>query len=128
LAEVWTEPAAKLMVRDPSLDPDELRRRVVAAVGEDATATWSVAGLVEISAAEVTKAWRLAHVCADLGIDRSGVLAFGDMPNDLPMLAWAGRSCAVANAHETVREAADRVVPGNDEDGVAATLAALLLG
>ena len=128
LEEVWTEPAAKLMVRAPSQDPDEVRRRVVAAVGEDATATWSVAGLVEISAPEVTKAWRLAHVCADLGVDRSGVLAFGDMPNDLPMLAWAGQSCAVANAHETVRAAADRVVPANDEDGVATTLADLLLG
>ena len=25
--------------------------------------------------------------------------AFGDMPNDLPMLSWAGYAVAVANAH-----------------------------
>ena len=51
------------------------------------------------------------------------VVAFGDMPNDLPMLAWAGTSYAVANAHPLVLEAAHHVAPANDDDGVASVLA-----
>ena len=39
------------------------------------------------------------------------VVAFGDMPNDLPMLEWAGTSCAMADAHPTVLAAADHVAP-----------------
>ena len=42
------------------------------------------------------------------------------MPNDIPMLQWAGRSYAVANAHPAVRDVADEVVGSNDEDAVAA--------
>jgi hydroxymethylpyrimidine pyrophosphatase-like HAD family hydrolase len=44
------------------------------------------------------------------------------MPNDLPMLAWAGTSYAMANAHSSVRELAGDTAPGNDEDGVAVVL------
>jgi hydroxymethylpyrimidine pyrophosphatase-like HAD family hydrolase len=45
------------------------------------------------------------------------------MPNDLPMLGWAGTSYAMANAHPTVRELAEHVAPSNEEDGVASVLA-----
>ena len=58
-------------------------------------------------------------LAAQLDIDARDVVAIGDMPNDLPMLAWAGRAVAVANAHAEVIRAADRVVAANDEDGVA---------
>jgi hydroxymethylpyrimidine pyrophosphatase-like HAD family hydrolase len=44
------------------------------------------------------------------------------MPNDLPMLAWAGHGVAVANAHPDVRAAADEVTASNDESGVALVL------
>ena len=50
------------------------------------------------------------------------VWAFGDMPNDLPLLSWAGRSVAMGNAHPAVREIADEVTLTNDEDGVAVYL------
>ena len=74
----------------------------------------------------MTKASTLALVCAELGVDAADVVAFGDMPNDLPMLAWAGTSYAMANAHPTVLEAAGRIAPANDEDGVARVLVGLL--
>ncbi|MBX6357843.1 MAG: HAD hydrolase family protein, partial [Micromonosporaceae bacterium] len=41
---------------------------------------------------------------------------------DLPLLEWAGRGVAVANAHPAVLAAADEVTGSNDEDGVAAYL------
>jgi hydroxymethylpyrimidine pyrophosphatase-like HAD family hydrolase len=50
------------------------------------------------------------------------------MPNDLPMLRFAGRGVAVANAHADVLAAADEITASNDEDGVARTIEALLEG
>lgn len=73
----------------------------------------------EVTRAGVTKAAALESMAGRFGFDRSDVLAFGDMPNDLPMLAWAGTAVAVANAHPAVLAAAGRVTASNDEDGVA---------
>ena len=50
------------------------------------------------------------------------MIAFGDMPNDLPMLTWAGHGVAVANAHPEVIAAADEVTASNDDAGVARVL------
>ena len=119
LAEIWDEPAVKLLAQHLTLDPDDFRARVIDAVGEPATPTWTTDRLMEISAVGVTKGGALAALCERLGVDADEVVAFGDMPNDLPMLTWAGTSYAVANAHESVLAAADHVAPRNDEDGVA---------
>lgn len=51
-----------------------------------------------------------------------GVIAVGDMPNDLPMLQWAGWSVAVANAHADVLKACDARTTSNNDDGVAELL------
>ena len=116
----------KLLVRHPSMEAADFRRRVGEAVGSTATATASTSdALVEISAPGVTKARSLAGFCTERGIAAAEVVAIGDMLNDLPMLAWAGTAVAVANAHPDVLVAADRVVPSNDDDGVALLLESL---
>jgi len=122
LAELWTEPAVKLLVRSDEMGPDELRSAVIAVAGDAATPTWSGDWFVEISAAGITKAATLAKVADELGVVPEDVVVFGDMPNDLPMLAWAGTSYAVANAHPSVLDAADHRAPSNDDDGVAVVL------
>ena len=120
---IWTDDVVKVLAVHRDLDPEDFWRRVEDAVCDLATTTWSSTfALVEISAAGVTKATTLATVAAEMGIGPDDVVAFGDMPNDLPMLAWAGTSYAMANAHPSVRESADLLAPGNDEDGVAAVL------
>ena len=73
----------------------------------------------------MTKAAALEVWCSTKGIDSTGVFAFGDMPNDLPMLRWAGRSFGVANAHREVLDLVDEVCPSNEQDGVAQVLEAL---
>jgi hypothetical protein len=83
-------------------------------------------GLAEISAPGVTKAAGLVRWCERRTIRAEDVWAFGDMPNDVPMLEWAGVGWAVENAHPDARAAADRVCPSNDDDGVARTLEELL--
>jgi Cof subfamily protein (haloacid dehalogenase superfamily) len=122
LADIWTEPAVKVLVQHEGLDPVEFRARVVAAVGDAATTTWSGDHLMEISSTGITKAATLARLADELGVAAADVMAFGDMPNDIAMLEWAGTSYAVANADPSVIEAADHVAPSNDDDGVARVL------
>ncbi|KQQ39306.1 HAD-IIB family hydrolase [Nocardioides sp. Leaf307] len=124
LEELMDRPALKLLARHEELDAQDFWDRAEAATGGRLTITWSSSSaLLEVSAAEVTKASTLAMLCADLGVEAADVVAFGDMPNDLPMLGWAGTAYAMADAHPTVTAAADHVAPGHDEDGVATVLA-----
>jgi hydroxymethylpyrimidine pyrophosphatase-like HAD family hydrolase len=120
--EIWTDPAAKVLVRHPDMEPVRFREAVIDAVGSLAVPTWTLDGLMEISAPGVTKGSALIELAAELGVDAADVIAFGDMPNDLPMLTWAGTSYAMANGHPEVRAAADHEAPPHDEDGVAAVL------
>lgn len=116
-------PAAKLLARHTDLDADTLLAKASEAAGDLATFTHSsFTGILEISALGVTKASGLAELAKERGIAADEVLAFGDMPNDLAMLEWAGRSVAVANAHPAVRAIADEITASNDDDGVARVL------
>lgn len=124
LDEVFDEPALKVLARHEDLDAQEFWDRAAEAVGDAVVVTWSsTSALLEISARDVTKASTLALLCDRMGVRQEDVIAFGDMPNDLPMLRWAGTAYAMANAHPTVHEAAGHGAPTNDEDGVATVLA-----
>lgn len=125
--EVIDDTVVKLLARHEEAEPEAFWAEVETHVGHLLTTTWSSGGaLVEMSAPGVTKASTLRLVCHDLGVDPSQVVAFGDMPNDLPMLDWAGTAYAMGNAHPTVKELADHVAPSNEEDGVAAVLEEIL--
>jgi len=118
------EPAVKLMLRHNYLSADVLLERAKSIGGHLAEISHSSTNdtLIEISAIGVSKASGLARLCQRLEIERQDVIAFGDMPNDLPMLTWAGRAVAVANAHPHVIAAADEITAANDESGVAIVL------
>lgn len=119
----------KLLARCQAMADDVFLALVRGVVGERATLSDSgEPGLAEITGPGVTKAAVLERWCAGRGIAAEDVWAFGDMPGDLPMLAWAGTSFAVANAHPAVLAAADHVCGSNDEDGVAVVLEGLLTG
>jgi Cof subfamily protein (haloacid dehalogenase superfamily) len=120
---VTAQDAAKLLASHPEMDADELLVVARGLVGELVEPTHSNGrGLVEMGPIGVTKGSALAAMAGELGIDREDVVAFGDMPNDLPMLAWAGTSYAVANAHPDVLAAVELKTSSNDEDGVALVL------
>jgi len=124
LEALLSAPVSKLLARHEGMSADELLARARRVIGEEvATLTHSSRdGLLEISAAGITKATTLTRVCTEHGYAAADVVAFGDMPNDLPMLAWAGHSVAVANAHPEVLGAVDEVTSSNDDDGVAQVL------
>ena len=123
LDSVFDDATVKLLARHEELDPEVFRTEVEGLVGHLVTTTSSSTdALVEISAADVTKASTLALLCDELMIAPEEVVAFGDMPNDLAMLAWAGTSYAMANAHPSVTALAQRQAPSNEDDNVAAVL------
>lgn len=94
----------------------------------DYEVTVSGSEFCEIMPGGVTKASALHAVAAALGFPPRDVVAFGDMPNDVAMLAWAGTAVAVANAHPDVLAVAHVVTESNDDDGVARYLDGLLSG
>ena len=123
ISQLLAAPVAKLLAHHPSMGPEDLLAAAQHVVGDLATLTYSTtSGLIEISGSGVSKAFALEHLAADHGARPEDVVAFGDMPNDLPMLGWAGHAVAVANAHEDVRAIADEVTAANDDDGVALVL------
>jgi Cof subfamily protein (haloacid dehalogenase superfamily) len=128
LEEIFDDSVVKLLALHLEMAPDEYWAQVEQLVGHSVTTTWSSVGsLVEMSGAGVTKASTLQLICAERGIAAEDVVAFGDMPNDIPMLEWAGTSYAMANGHPTAIAAADHVAPRNDQDGVAQVLEELFL-
>jgi hypothetical protein len=130
LDDLLTEPVIKVLARHEGMTPDRLHAAamvVIADLAELVTVTFGgTDGLLELSAAGVTKAYGLERLAADHGIGAAEVVAFGDMPNDLPMLVWAGHAVAVANAHPDVLAVADEVTASNDDDGVAIVIERLL--
>ncbi len=117
------EQVLKLMAFSSELDSETLLEAARAVAGERAQCTFSGGrGLVEISAPGVTKASALAAWCAERGIGAHEVIAFGDMPNDLPLLAWAGQGWAVGSGHPGVLAAVERHTPPFELDGVASVL------
>lgn len=123
------EPTGKLLARLSELPDEEFFSRVESIVGSRATLAYSGAsGLAELSPAGISKAGALEQWCTEHGIDSRDVWAFGDMPNDIPMLSWAGRGIAVSNAHQDALAVADAITTSNDDDGVARALLHLLHG
>ncbi len=117
----------KLIVAHPERDFDRLLLDVTTIAGDRAEVTHSARDFIEVSARGVDKASGTRLLAEQLGIDARNAVAIGDMPNDLPMLAWAGLAVAVGNAHPDVLRAAQRVVAANDDDGVADILDSLAL-
>lgn len=118
LAELAAVPVLKLMVRCPHLTSAQMLELLTPAIPANrAKMTFSIGeGLLEISAPGISKAGGLAKICQ---VDPARIVAFGDMPNDIELLTYAGRGVAMGNAHPLVLAAAPYTTATNDEDGLA---------
>ncbi|WP_240803080.1 Cof-type HAD-IIB family hydrolase [Streptomyces sp. A1499] len=124
---VAEQPVLKILAFHPELAPDDFLVVARAAVGDRATVTRSSpSALLEISGPGVSKASTLELCCAERGIAPAEVVAFGDMPNDIEMLSWAGTSYAMGNAHPDVIAAASGRTVANNDDGVAVVIEQIL--
>lgn len=112
----------------PQIKPDGLLEVTRTEVGDLVSVTRSTAGqaLIELGPRGVTKASALVTYAAEQGIDASEVVAFGDMPNDVEMLRWAGRGYVMAGAHPEAAAAARFTASAADDDGVAQVLEQML--
>ncbi|MGV9882526.1 HAD hydrolase family protein [Streptomyces sp. NPDC003006] len=121
------QPVLKILAFHPELQPDDFLVLARAAIGDRATVTRSSpSALLEISGPGVSKASTLELCCAERGIAPEEVVAFGDMPNDIEMLTWAGTSYAMGNAHPDVIAAASGRTVANNDDGVAVVIERIL--
>jgi Cof subfamily protein (haloacid dehalogenase superfamily) len=120
-------PATKLIARSAQIQPDQLLHIARGLNIPELELTHSNAPFIEVAAAGITKARSLEKLCQSRGIPREAVVAFGDAPNDRPMLEWAGHGVAMENAHANLLEIADEVTLSNLEDGVAVWLEKNLL-
>jgi hydroxymethylpyrimidine pyrophosphatase-like HAD family hydrolase len=121
-------PVIKLLCRSESSLGDDMLSRAIPMLDGLAAPTHSNPRdcMLEVSALGVGKASALAELAAEWGIDRADVVAFGDMPNDLDMIGWAGRGYAMHGGHADVLAVAHEVAPPITEDGVAQVLERLL--
>jgi Cof subfamily protein (haloacid dehalogenase superfamily) len=117
--------ATKLMAIADGYTPGELCEALGPGLNTRCRPTHSGGAFVEIGPPSTSKAAALAVLCEQWGVRAEGVVAFGDMPNDVDLLAWAGIGVAMGNAHPAVLAIADDVTLSNDEDGVAHWLASL---
>jgi hydroxymethylpyrimidine pyrophosphatase-like HAD family hydrolase len=120
--QLWAEPVNKIYLQHHALDDDALARAAAAAAGDLVGIVMAGEGIVELLPLGLTKATGLSLAARRLGVTAAETIAFGDMPNDMPMFAWAGHGVAMANAHPDLKAVADEVTLSNDEDGIAVVL------
>ena len=121
------EPLTKLMFLASPQRMSAIRAVVRAEFGAECALFITDDYLLQICHPSVEKWVGVAWVARHYGIEPAQVMAIGDAPNDAAMLKWAGLGVAVENAWPEAREAADVVVPSNDDDGVAEAVRRYLL-
>ncbi|MEB3049526.1 HAD family hydrolase [Mycolicibacter sp. MYC123] len=128
VADLLSEPAIKLLIRKAGAASADMAAELTAHIGDAAELTYSTNnGLIEVVPAGITKATGIEELITPWGIGAGDVVAFGDMPNDLPMLRRAGHGVAMGNAHPQVLAAADEITAPNTDDGLARVLERLFL-
>ena len=121
--DLLSAPAVKLLIRKAGARSADMAAELARHIGLAGDITYSTNnGLVEIMPLGVSKATGIEEVARPRGVTAAEVVTFGDMPNDVPMLRWAGLGVAMGNAHPDAVAAADEVTATNVKDGVARVL------
>jgi Cof subfamily protein (haloacid dehalogenase superfamily) len=123
IEDLLSAPAIKLLIRQAGARSADMAAELAKHVGVQGDITYSTNnGLVEIVPRGISKATGIKEIAKPLEIVSAQVVAFGDMPNDLPMLRWAGHGVAMGNAHPDVLAVANEVTTANSDDGVGRVL------
>ncbi|MFI0543062.1 Cof subfamily protein (haloacid dehalogenase superfamily) [Streptomyces canus] len=125
-SDLWAAPLNKIYIQHPDLSDDQLAEAAQQAAGGFVTVALSGEGIVELLPLGLSKATGLSLAARRLGLKAADTIAFGDMPNDIPMFAWASYGVAMADAHAELKAVADEVTSSNEEDGIAVVLERLL--
>jgi len=121
--DLLSAPAVKLLIRKAGARSADMAEALTQHIGIEGDLTYSTNnGLIEVVPLGISKATGVEEVARPLEITADDIVAFGDMPNDVPMLRWAGLGVAMGNAHPEAIEAADEVTAPNTDDGLARVL------
>jgi Cof subfamily protein (haloacid dehalogenase superfamily) len=114
----------KFMAKIEGITAEEYIRAVAPQVSHLVSITHSAVDMtmLEMAPLGVNKAVTLAEYAHALGVEPGEVVAFGDMPNDVEMLAWAGEGYAMSSGHPQALAATELHAPGIEDDGVAQVL------
>ncbi|MEU8681265.1 HAD family hydrolase [Streptomyces sp. NPDC048611] len=124
---LWAAPINKVYLQHPALDDDALALAARQVAGDLVGVTVAGPGIVELLPLGLSKATGLSLAARRLGLTAKETIAFGDMPNDIPMFGWAAHGVAMANAHDELKAVADECTASHEDDGVAAVLERLYL-
>jgi len=121
LAEIaaGTEAPVKLMLIDEDGDVMRLAEPIRAVLTQDCTLVHSEPTYLEVLAPGVSKGSALGEVTRRYGIAPEAIIAFGDQPNDLELLARCGLGVAMGNSHPEVKDIADEVIGDHTGDAIA---------
>ena len=120
-------PVTKLIIRLPEPVEPGTAARAQEVIGDRGLVTHSTSeSFLEVSHPRAHKAATVERLLLERGVRPEEVVAFGDMPNDLELIRWAGHGVAMANADSRLRDAADEVTASNDDDGVALVIERIL--
>jgi Cof subfamily protein (haloacid dehalogenase superfamily) len=123
LDDLLSAPAVKLLIRKAGATSAEMAAELAKHITVEGDITYSTNnGLIEVMPSGISKASGIQELAGPLGLAAGDVVTFGDMPNDIPMLRWAGHGVAMGNAHPEAVSAADEVTSRNTDDGVARVL------
>ncbi|MFJ1972734.1 HAD family hydrolase [Streptomyces sp. NPDC087903] len=125
-SDLWAAPLNKIYIQHPTLTDDQLAEAARQAAGGFVSVAMAGEGIVELLPLGLSKATGLSLAARRLGLKAADTIAFGDMPNDIPMFAWSARGVAMANAHAELKAVADEVTSSHEEDGIAVVLERLL--
>ncbi|MFF9866599.1 HAD family hydrolase [Streptomyces sp. NPDC013953] len=125
-AELWSAPLNKVYIQHPVLDDDALALAARETAGGLVDVVMAGPGVVELLPLGLSKATGLSLAARRLGLKSTDTIAFGDMPNDIPMFAWAAHGVAMANAHDDLKAVAQEITASHDADGIAVVLESLL--
>jgi Cof subfamily protein (haloacid dehalogenase superfamily) len=123
----WIErPPTKLVAVDDPEALDGLKAELLQEFGDRLFIAKSLPYFLELASPQVSKGSGLAFAAAHAGFELGATVAFGDGENDLELLDAAGFAIAVENADDLLKERADWICPGVEEEGVALVLDAYL--
>ena len=112
----------KILASHPEIPADE----IPVSLPEDTYSSVAERKLLQVMSRTATKWNGIRKMLEAYGISPSEAVCFGDDNDDVEPIRNCGCGVAVSNALDCVKEIADRITGSNDEDGVAAFLAALL--
>lgn len=123
LDDLLSAPAVKLLIRKADAQSSDMAAELTKYIDVQGDITYSTNnGLLEVLPLGISKATGVEELARAYGVNAAEVVSFGDMPNDVPMLQWAGHGVAMSHAHREAIDAADEITGTNNDDGVARIL------